>query len=89
METLGNRIMAALTFTGIAAFGMFVFTACTDALPMTETEQRQMLSDSEVAACEYEDQVPDVNPCYWDADVQGNGQGRSYVVFPDGSLLFD
>lgn len=89
METLGHKVLAFFTFAGIAAFGMFMFTACTDALPMTETEQRQMLSGAEVAACAFEDQVPDVNPCYWDADVQGNGHGRSYVAFPDGSLLFD
>ena len=89
MEALGHKIMAGLTVTGMFAVAMLGFSMFADALPMTETEQRQMLSDSEVAACEYEDQVPDVNPCYWDADVQGNGQGRSYVVFPDGSLLFD
>ena len=89
METLGHKVLAFFTFAGIAAFGMFMFTACTDALPMTETEQRQMLSGAEVTACAFEDQVPDVTPCYWDADVQGNGHGRSYVAFPDGSLLFD
>ena len=89
MGTLGHKIMAALTVAGMFAFGMFMFTACTDALPMTETEQRQMLSGAEVAACEFEDQVPDVNPCYWDSELQGNGQGRSFVAFPDGSLLFD
>lgn len=25
-------------------------------------------------------------PCYWDADEQGNGQGRSFVVEPAGDL---
>ena len=84
-----NAIFTLSVAIGLAGFAFGFYVLATDALPMTETEQREVLSGAEVAACEYEDQVPDVNPCYWDADVQGNGQGRSYVAFPDGSLLFD
>ena len=84
MEALGHKIMVGLTVAGMFAAAMLGFSLFADALPMTETEQRQMLSGVEVAACEHEDQVPDVNPCYWNADVQGNGHGRSFVAFPDG-----
>ena len=27
--------------------------------------------------CEYEDST---GPCYWDAQVRGNGEGRSFVI---------
>ena len=28
-------------------------------------------------------------PCYWDATVRGNGQGRSFVVTDDGEVFFE
>ena len=84
-----NAIFTISVALGLAGFGFGFYVLATDAFPMTETEQREMLSGAEVAACAFEDQVPDVNPCYWDSELQGNGQGRSYVAFPDGSLLFD
>lgn len=36
--------------------------------------------------CETEDAV---GPCYWDAAVQGNGQGRSFVVTDDGEVFYE
>jgi len=27
-------------------------------------------------------------PCYWDADVQGNGEGRSFLVEKDGTVTY-
>lgn len=27
-------------------------------------------------------------PCYWDADTRGNGEGMSFVVWPDGSVSY-
>lgn len=36
--------------------------------------------------CEREDSV---GPCYWDASVRGNGQGRSFVVTDDGEVFYN
>lgn len=35
--------------------------------------------------CATEDSV---GPCYWDADTMGNGEGRSFVVEPDGQVIY-
>jgi hypothetical protein len=35
---------------------------------------------SSTPACEYEDSA---GPCAWDADLQGNGQGRSFWIDAD------
>jgi hypothetical protein len=36
--------------------------------------------------CESEDQQ--VGPCYWNAKVRGNGQGRSFFVDADGNITY-
>ncbi|QFG25415.1 hypothetical protein [Actinomadura sp. WMMB 499] len=27
-------------------------------------------------------------PCYWDAEIQGNGEGRSFLVHADGTVQY-
>lgn len=34
--------------------------------------------------CEFEDS----NGCFWDAAARGNGQGDSFVVHPDGTVIY-
>lgn len=36
--------------------------------------------------CAHEDSP---GPCYWDASVRGNGQGRSFVITDDGEVFYD
>ena len=36
--------------------------------------------------CEREDSV---GPCYWDATVRGNGEGRSFVVTDDNEVFYE
>jgi len=36
--------------------------------------------------CASEDQ--DTGPCYWDADVRGNGLGHSFYVTADGDVTY-
>ena len=36
--------------------------------------------------CEREDSA---GPCYWDASVRGNGQGRSFVVTGDNEAFYE
>lgn len=38
-----------------------------------------------LSACQTEDQTSD---CYWDATVQGNGQGQSFTV-QDGEVIYE
>lgn len=40
-------------------------------------------------ACLYEDGSGGSLPCHWDAAVQGNGTGESFVVNADGTLTYD
>jgi hypothetical protein len=37
-----------------------------------------------IPPCTHEDGSGQPKPCYWNAQVQGNGEGRSYVIVPDG-----
>ena len=39
-------------------------------------------------ACPTEDYVPTGAPCVWNAALQGNGGGRSFVAFEDGSVSY-
>ena len=39
-------------------------------------------------ACPSEDYVPAGAPCVWSAALQGNGEGRSFVTFNDGSVSY-
>jgi hypothetical protein len=39
---------------------------------------------STLAPCTSEDQV---TACRWDAATQGNGEGRSFLVLPDGTVV--
>ena len=36
--------------------------------------------------CAHEDAV---GPCYWNAEFQGNGQGRSFVVTDDNEVFYE
>jgi hypothetical protein len=37
-----------------------------------------------IPPCTQEDGSGQPKPCYWNAQVQGNGTGRSFVIVPDG-----
>lgn len=38
--------------------------------------------------CPTEDTVPEIGACYWDAAVQGNGQGDGFVTFDNGFRIY-
>ena len=41
-----------------------------------------------VPLCPTEDHVPAVGMCLWDAGTQGNGRGRSFLVYSDGRVEY-
>jgi hypothetical protein len=42
-----------------------------------------------IPACEFEDGSGDVPlPCHWDGNTHGNGIGRSFINWPDGSVTY-
>lgn len=43
-----------------------------------------VLSPSPLPPCPTEDSVG----CHWDAERQGNGQGRSFIVEQDGTVVY-
>lgn len=57
--------------------GSLSFAACT---PQEKEDQTRGY-----AACENEDSD---GPCYWDAEVEGNGNGRSFTVLEDNSIEY-
>ena len=39
--------------------------------------------------CEYEDTIPEAGTaCYWDAQTRGNGLGRSFMAYSDGTVIY-
>lgn len=40
-------------------------------------------------ACVSEDGSGGTLPCRWDATTRGNGTGESFVVYPDGTTVYD
>ena len=42
-----------------------------------------------VVPCEYEDTIPEAGTaCYWDAQTRGNGLGRSFMAYSDGTVIY-
>ena len=42
-----------------------------------------------VVPCEYEDTIPEAGTaCYWDAQTAGNGLGRSFMSYSDGTVIY-
>ena len=42
-----------------------------------------------VVPCEYEDTIPKAGTaCYWDAQTRGNGLGRSFMAYSDGTVIY-
>ncbi len=42
-----------------------------------------------VVPCEDEDTIPEAGTaCYWDAQTQGNGLGRSFTAYSDGTVIY-
>ena len=42
-----------------------------------------------VVPCEYEDTIPEAGTaCYWDAQTAGNGLGRSFMAYSDGTVIY-
>ena len=42
-----------------------------------------------VVPCEYEDTIPEAGTaCYLDAQTQGNGLGRSFMAYSDGTVVY-
>ena len=53
--------------------------------PEPETAPQQVT----VVPCEYEDTIPEAGTaCYWDAQTQGNGLGRSFMAYSDGTVAY-
>ena len=65
-----DRIAGSLAFTAVLTAGAAIWggQALDSAVPEPSVT---------VPPCVTED---DPGPCYWDADVRGNGMGRSFVV---------
>ena len=43
-----------------------------------------------VVSYEYEDTIPEAGmACYWDAQTRGNGLGRSFMAYSDGSVVYE
>lgn len=47
--------------------------------------EREVSPDPLSTPCATEDSLG----CFWDADVQGNGQGSSFVVDTDGTVYYE
>jgi hypothetical protein len=45
------------------------------------------LSPHLMQACVTEDSAP-ASGCYWHASSQGNGEGRSFTVFENGTIVY-
>ena len=42
-----------------------------------------------VVPCEDEDTIPEAGTaCYWDAQTRGNGLGRSFMAYSDGTVAY-
>ena len=50
----------------------------------------QQVPEITVVPCEYEDTIPEAGTtCYWDAQTRGNGLGRSFMAYSDGTVVYE
>ncbi len=55
----------------------------------TPTPEPDQVPGITVVPCEYEDTIPEAGTaCYWDAQTQGNGLGRSFTAYSDGTVIY-
>lgn len=71
-----------------AVVGLGVGTAIVNATEADAITQaainRYIRSEGGIPPCTHEDGSGQPGPCYWNAKVQGNGDGWSFVAMPDG-----
>lgn len=83
-----NRIIGRIVLAVISAvIGLGIGTALTsvDAEATSQYEINQFIrANGGIAPCRHEDGAKQPKPCWWNAKVQGNGEGRSYVIMPGG-----
>lgn len=83
-----NRIIARIVLAVVSVvIGLAVGTALTsvDVSAVSQYEINQFIrANGGIAPCRHEDGANQPKPCWWNAKVQGNGDGRSYVIMPGG-----
>ena len=78
MHNMKDSLIIAASVASLVGIGAaFAYVGAPSPAPMPSYE-----------ACPTEDYVPTGAPCVWDASSQGNGEGRSFVAFNDGSVSY-
>jgi len=79
MSKNNDRALLAATLVGLAALGA-MFVGCA---PAAQSDQKT--GEYVVSLCPTEDSE---GPCWWDADIQGNGTGVSFLVTKNGDVYY-
>ena len=78
MHNMKDSLVIAASVASLVGIGAaFAYVGAPSPAPMPAYE-----------ACPSEDYVPTGAPCVWNAALQGNGGGRSFVAFEDGSVSY-
>ena len=78
MHNMKDSLVVAASVVSLVGIGAaFAYVGAPSPAPMPAYE-----------ACPSEDYVPTGAPCVWNAALQGNGGGRSFVAFEDGSVSY-
>ena len=78
MHNMKDSLVVAASVVSLVGIGAaFAYVGAPSPAPMPAYE-----------ACPSEDYVPTGAPCVWNAALQGNSGGRSFVAFEDGSVSY-
>lgn len=89
---LTARTIAHVIWSDIAArtailCGVALIAALTFGQFASEAGSRVDPADHYPACLSDDGTSPVAGPCLWDARAQGNGQGDSFIAYPDGTLV--
>ena len=78
MHNMKDSLIIAASVASLVGIGAaFAYVDAHSPAPMPSYE-----------ACPTEDYVPTGAPCVWNAALHGNGEGRPFVAFKDGSVSY-
>lgn len=88
-RSVRSKFITRLFAVGIGAAllggGVAIVQQAPQADAITQTQiNRYIKSEGGIPPCTHEDGSGQPGPCYWNAKVQGNGDGWSFIAMPDG-----
>lgn len=88
-RSMRSRRITKMFAVGIGAAliggGVAIVQNAPEADAITQAQiNRYIKSENGIPPCRWEDGSGQPGPCYWNAKVQGNGDGWSFVAMPDG-----